>query len=124
MPENNDVLDEFANMSLLLLSWILECQDGPAPQEREPDAVEKETFAAARVLSEHLLKHAEGRGAQRPTAGAIRDKFASLISAGCRTIDGGGYSLEATTKKNCIRNPTFHKCLMPDRFIPTAGNIE
>jgi hypothetical protein len=125
MPEN-DVLDEIANMSLLLLSWILECQDGPAPQEREAAAVERETFAAARTLSRRLLEQAERSGAQRLTVPAIQKKFASLISDGCRTDSGGGYSLEASRHKNCIVNvPIFHKCLIPAKFtVGLDGTVD
>jgi hypothetical protein len=127
MSENPEVQDEFANLSLLLLSWILECQDAPAPGESKPEVVSEEVFAAARIVSGHLLKQAERRAAQRPTALSVQEKFGSLVSSGCRTVEGGGYRLESDDDKKCITgvlNKTrLGRCLIPGKAPTVSGRL-
>lgn len=126
MSDNDEVLDEFANLSLLLLTWILDHQDEPAPQQREAASPDPAAYDAARALSGHLLRRAESRGAQLlPSASALQEKFASLIGAGARTAENGEYHLETTRKQNCVvgvGNPKPGVCLIKDR--PPDGDTD
>lgn len=124
MPENSDVVDECANMALLLLSWILECQDAPLPQERGTAAIDRTTFAVAWKLSEQLLKRAEEHGTEHLTAPVIRAKFASMISAGARTADGGDYAVTAKSGPggNCVESQQYKlHCVETDKWDPVWG---
>jgi len=115
-------------LSLLVLSWTLERQDEPTPDEGTRVTVDDSLADRMRLVVTDLLEIAERRLGESLTAERIQSKFTSLIEGGCQQasdgeIGGAVWTIVIDNKAPCVAragwpNHCFHRAYLPQAGRP------